>query len=347
MSESPIQLQVGTASYGGWERVRICTGLEQLAGVFELGVSDKWAGQPVVRPIAAGSRSTILLDGKPLITGYIDQVKIEREEKDHSISFSGRDATGDLVDCIIEQPVQILNLKLDAIANKLCAPFGIKVKVQGSVGDKWPTVKAVCGERVFETLSKLAQERGVILTSDGLGNLVVGQPGVTKAAGKIVLGKNVLKSSGRVDLKERFSKYLVWAQLPGAQEAPNMDVEGSAIDSTMQKIRYRPTGSECEAYGAPTYCMLRANWMRAVAASRSQEITYTVPGWKARGQLWRFNTVVSVTDSDYGLKDTECLIKSVTYNFDDAGMTTDITVTGKDAYDVLAVPDMLLLQTSQ
>ena len=49
-----VILTVGGRQYGGWKSVDIRRGIEQIAGSFELSVTERWAGQDQMRPIRQG-----------------------------------------------------------------------------------------------------------------------------------------------------------------------------------------------------------------------------------------------------------------------------------------------------
>lgn len=341
-----IQVLVDGVDYGGWETVRIQEAIEQLAGFFELSVSDKWAGQPVSRPILAGSICEISLNGETVITGFIDEVETSRDPQNHSITFRGRDATGDLADCVVLNISQVTGLKLDKIAQRFCKPFGIGVVVEPGVniGDPWPGFGIVCGEKLYATLNQIARARGVLLTSDGLGNLVLGKPGTTVAPTTLQVGKNVLMSKCKADLKERFSEYHVYTQAPGAglDVPPSMNNEAISYDSQMKKLRYRPTATQGEFALNLKYSQQYANWLRNTTASRSQTATYTVNGWAHKSGVWRKNTLVQVVDPDMNLNEQR-LISVIARTLDPKnGSRTEITTVGKHAFDQLAEPNDLI-----
>lgn len=339
-----ISVSVDGQDYGGWKSVRITRGIEQLAGAFELTATDKWAAQNAERPILAGSSCTITLNGTTVITGFVDSVDVDRSDQDHSIRFAGRDRTGDLVDCVILNISQVVGLKLDAIAQRICKPFGIGVIVDTDVGDSWPQIALICGQKAFSALDQIARSRGVLLTSDGQGNLVLTQPGVAVAPVELNVGSNILRSRTHVDLRQRFSEYHIYTQAPGVglDAPPNMSNEAVAFDAQIKALRFRPTGSQGDFALDPKFTQLRANWTRNVAAARSQTASYTVNGWAHSAGIWNPNVLVPVIDRDLQVKGQR-LISQVTHTLDErSGTRTDIDTVGKHAFDRLAVPNDLL-----
>lgn len=339
-----IEVTVGGQKYGGWKRVRITRGIEQLTGSFELTVTDKWAIQNKSRPILPGMACSITLNGTPVITGFVDELDVDHDADGHEITFIGYDHTEDLVDCIVLNISQVTGLKLDKIAERICAPFGIKVIVATDPGAAWPQVAMICGQKAFAVLDQIARARGVLLTSDGLGNLVLTEPGSAVAPVALQLGVNALRSRGNVKLKGRFSEYHVYTQLPGAglDVPPDMSNEAVAYDPQMQALRYRPTGSEGEFALDPAFTQLKANWTRNVAAARSQKATYSTAGWAHTQGIWSPNVLVPVIDPELQIKGRR-LISQVTQTLDERGGTrSEMETVGQHAYDRLAVPNDLL-----
>lgn len=342
-----ISVNVGTQSWALWESVRISCGLGKLAGEFDMEISDAYAKQGIVRPIAAGSAVTIDLNGETVVTGYINKPRSKRSAEDHSIQFTGKDKTCDLEQCCVVQPgLSLAGLDLGQLAKKLCAPFGIKVIIQTDLGGPFPIANIEPGQKLFELLDHMAQLRGVLLTSDGLGNLLLTQPGEATAPDKIEMGVNALKNDGYTDLDERHSDYYCFTQLSqGAADTvtdAGLNIQGYAKDKLVP--RYRPFAFQGEMSIDPKYAQKRANWKRNVQAALSQQVTHTLRGWSHSKGLWRHNTLVSVTDADFQLDNALRLISSVTYRKDEEdGTLCDIITVGRHAYDRLAVPEEEML----
>ena len=149
-----VRLKVAGSEYGGWKRIRISRSIEQLAGSFDLAVSELWPGQDYERRILAGDACSVLVDGQALVTGYVDDVSIAHGSTRHEVGVSGRDATGDLVDCsAIKGSGQWASRTLEQIATELCKPFGIKVRAEVNTGKAFNGFALQEGETVFEALT--------------------------------------------------------------------------------------------------------------------------------------------------------------------------------------------------
>ena len=67
-----VRLRVNGHKYAGWKSARITRGIEAVSGSFELSVTDRWSSKREPWPIREEDECVLLLDGKPVITGYVD-----------------------------------------------------------------------------------------------------------------------------------------------------------------------------------------------------------------------------------------------------------------------------------
>lgn len=337
MSDGIVELKVNGAIFGGWKQVEIKTGIEQIAGTFQLQVSERWPGQDAPSPILPGYPCEVLLDGNPVVTGYIDGTEPGYDDQTHDISVSGRDKTGDLVDCsAIYKTGQWKNRRLDQIAADVCGPFNIKVKALVDVGASFPSFNIQEGERAFETLDRAARMRAVLLVSDGLGSLLITRAGRERVATDLAEGVNIKRARGKFDWKERFSHYVVKGQHRGTDNGSPGDAAGPGGDATDTVVdRYRPIVVLAEDQGHIATLKQRAEWEKNVRIGRANRATVTVQGWKHAAGLWRPNYLVRLR-SPLLYADLDLLIAAVTYKLDSSGTTTELELCRPEAFDLLA-----------
>lgn len=337
---SDVVLTTGGQRFSGWEKIRVSRGISQIAGSFRLRLTERFDGLHTVRPLRPGQTASVSVAGHPVIDGHIDVVAPDYDANHHSLHVSGRDATGDLVDCAAIHPSGSWHDRtLAQIAADLVKPFGITLKVLTDVGKPFKTWKIEPGETVMENLDRAARYRGVLLISDGLGNLLITQPATRQAPAGLTLGQNILRASGHSSELQRFEKYIVKAQQSGsdtvfgtAASAPS----GEALDAAVG--RYRPTVIMGESQSDAAECKARAEWQRTVSAARARQVVYTVTGWTANDQLWEPNALVHVTDSFLGIDEVR-LISQVDFTLDEHGRRTELTVVGRHAFDRIALPE--------
>ena len=335
-----VLLRVDGKEWAGWKSYRIQLGMQQLAGSFDLSVTERWPGQADRRKIPEGAPCQLYYGGELLITGYIDAVKPNYNATSHQVQVSGRDKTADLVDCSAP-PTQYIGRGLADLARQLAKPFGITVIDQAGANAPFKSLKPNDGESVFDVLRQGASVRGVLLVTDGRGNLLLTRAGHDRASDTLVLGENILSGSGSRDLRDVFGTYTIKGQQQGDDDTfgeAAAAVSASATDSRIS--RHRPltiiADTPLDAASAKT----RVQWERNVRWGRSQSISYTLNSHRQRtGTLWRHGQLVSVNDPYNYLSGAERLITDITYSLDDDGERVELTVMPREALDVLPQPE--------
>lgn len=331
-----VLLSVDGQDWGGWKSYRVGLGMQQLAGTFELQLTERWAGQAVRRQIPEGAPCSLHYDGDLLITGYIDRVSPTYNAQDHSVSVGGRDKTCDLVDCSAPA-TQWIGRGLADVARELCAPFGIEVIDLAGANAPFASLKPNDGETVFEMLDQAARIRGVLLITDGKGNLIITRAGQARAHDALVLGENIHQGSGNRDFSDVFSHYTLKGQSQGSDELSGEAAAAVMAKATDSRIkRHRPTTIIADGPLDRAAAIQRITWERNVRWGRSQSINYTLIGHRqSNGELWRPNILVPVYDAYNYLNGAERLITDITYVLDDQGERVEPTVMPREAFDVL------------
>lgn len=333
------ELKVGRTIFGGWTALSVTRSIEQIAGSFELEVTERWAGQASARPIRPGEPCQVLLDGDVVIDGYVDDVLPEYDSENHAVRVTGRDKTGDLVDCsAVYKTGQWHNVKLDVLARDLIAPFGIGLKIETDIGAAFASHSIEESETVFECLERAARMRAVLLVSDASGNLVITRAGSEVIGVQLVEGQNIKGASGHFSWKDRFSTYTVKGQAKGDDFFSGEHAaqpKGMATDDTIN--RYRPRVVLAEEHGHGVTLKDRAEWEKAVRMGRGNRGTITVQGWRRQdGVIWQPNTLVPVISPMLSL-DAPMLIVGCTWKLADrTGTTTQLTIARREAFELVS-----------
>lgn len=335
-----VLLTVDGTEWGGWQGYRINLGMQQLSGQFDLRLTERWVGQDERRALRAGAPCSIHYDGELLMTGYLDSVISTYSSEDHSISVTGRDKTADLIDCSAPS-TQWIGRGLADVARELCAPFGITVIDQANSNQPFRSLKPNDGETVFDMLDHAARIRGVLLITNGKGDLLITRAGREQVNDALRLGSNIFTASGTFDLSNVFSTYTLKGQQPGDDFTFGEVSSAVLAKATDKRIkRHRPltmiADSPLDGAGARE----RVKWERNVRWGRSQSITYTATGHRqSNGELWRSNQLVPVFDEYQFLAGDQRLITDLTYILDDQGERTDLTVMPREAFDLVEQPE--------
>lgn len=340
-----VILRADGVEYRGWTKVQVTRSLEAMAGSFTLELTFNWQGKPdqyraFMAPIKQGKPCTIDIGNDRVITGYVDDWVPSYDDKQVIISVTGRDKTSDLIDCSIVYPSgQFVNQTLTQIANTVCKPFGIDVVVNvDDITEPFKRIQIEQGETPHELLTRLARQRGVLLTNDALGRLVITRSTKESAGVSLILGQNILAARGRFSWRNRFSQFIVKASGAGFGDwgDDNNAVGGLKAEITDDEVmRYRPIIIVNEEITTAEGASRRGQWERQRSIGRSNSAEYTVTGWRIpeTGKVWGINTLVPVRDEILDLNE-DMLINTLMFSEDDGGRIAVIGVVHPDALDI-------------
>lgn len=327
-----FELSVGGQTIQGFDGVRVTRSLEAAAAGFEMEVSDTPSSS---WPIGIGDACELRVDGEVLVAGFIDTLAPSFSDTSHEVKISGREKTADLVDCgMPDQPHEFYNLTLDAVAARLAQPFGVPVVLEVDPGPEFFRFALQPGETVYEAIERGARIRGLLVTSDGLGKLLLTTPGNARAQTALEYGKNVKSGSALFDVSQRFRRYVIRGQESGSDEefGDEISVEGEAFDDAVRKERELVVLADGQVWIATA--QRRAQWEAAVRAARGSKVTLLVQGWRQGPGLpfWKPNLVVHATVAPLRL-DRELLISEVRFSRDkEGGTTTELVLMRADAF---------------
>lgn len=337
-----VSLTVDGTVHTGWLGLRLARSIEAAAAKFTLEFTERWTvgGQRLERQVRPGQPCAVHLDGEEVLAGHIDGVDANYDATTHTLSVTGRDLLGDVVDgaAALDPPFEYRSIGLEELARRVCALYGIEVRAEVETGAPFQRAAIQPGETGWEVIERACRQRGLLATGDGRGTLVLTKPGAGgEAAGMLRLGgpdANILRAQGRFDWSSRHDVVVVRGQAEGAGRA-----QGEARCPDAEVTRHRPKLLIAEAAGEGLSLQRRAEWEVLTAAARSRRLTYTVPGWRGRsGRLWQPNTLVRVQDAFLDL-DAELLIVSVNWVLDQGGTVSELEVAPKDAFEVLPEPE--------
>jgi prophage tail gpP-like protein len=378
-----VVLEIDGARFTSWTEVTITRDLGEVCSSFEVATDD------IARSAAAlpGSRNTpsnavlkpfqavkITLDGELVLKGWIDIASPEISDRSVGVRISGRDVTGDLMDCAAAPlgPVEYKAIKLEALAAKLCQPFGVTVTAEVDTGEPIRKVSIEQTETVMSVLEKYTRKRAILMVSDGVGGLILTRSGTGRAPGDLRLGVNVAYGAGTFDGSKRYSVVYVKGQaghaggkrkakaaldataepLDAASGAPAADADADAATGREARAvtilgiayddevgRYRPSVRTPRAASASAEELQReAEWYVSTARGAGDSVEYDVHDWREGGTLWRANQMAHVIDA-YQDIDKDLLIAGAVWRYGPRGTWTSLRVCGKEAYDLLEEAD--------
>ena len=279
--------------FGDWTTVHVSTDFKQAVRVFSVGVVERTGGKLVskTKQIMPGKKVQVFLAGEKIAEAAVWQRQVSFNATTHGVLIVGRSMTGDLVDSSAPMKTsQYRNYAFQPIAEKLLQPFGVKLIMQNAPAAASKTFKDVSfipGESVYAVVERLARMRGMFVTDDADGNLVVGHA-TKNMQGDLVEGRNIIEANFLLQ-DDRYSNLSVIGQDRG-DDGTNGDKarQPAAFVQGGSDVRYRPLLIASEQPGDSVDMKHRAEHDANHYLDQKVEIAVKVQGWKApNGKLWK------------------------------------------------------------
>jgi prophage tail gpP-like protein len=339
INEKGVVLIVNATRYRGWKSIRVTRSIESLAGSFALEANDRWkvdklTGEDAVWPILEEDECRVEIDGIAVIDGWIDKRSISATKDSRTLSYTGRDRAGALVDCsAILDGWTSKKVDVAAFAAKIAAPFGVRVSVQPGL-HLAPVSKVVIspGDTALEAIRTAAGD-DVLFVSDGAGGIVITRSGTSRAS-SLVEGENILSASVDYDASDRYGTYVVTSQAAGADNVYGDDVLTltGAGDGGVRRFHRVLIIQPDKGYGTAD-AQRRASWEAGIRAARAEAVTITVQGWQQpSGALWPINALTYVKAPRLVDVDGDMLISEVEYSISEGGRITQLRLVRPGAF---------------
>ena len=337
----PVKLRVGGQDYIGWQSCAIERSMESIAGTFDIPISwDARAAPPIKRQDAV----QVLLGDTVVITGYVLAAEPFYKTSEVGLRVVGRDRTGDLVKCsALHKGGQWRGATVERIARDLLGAYQINVVVDTPVGEPIKDFKLQHGEPLVEALARAARLRGLLVTRNDAGALLLTRAGLAKHPGRIVGGRryplelgggNVLEMQGMGTDENLHSSYTAFGQSHASSQADfeaAREIKARALDAEVR--RHTPLVINTDGNVTQADLQTLVDHTARVRRGQAYALRYRLEGWAANGVPWSPNMRVAIYDDVAGLHGDEWLISSTKHSCDiKDGCTTDVVVKPIEAY---------------
>ena len=340
-------IEVDGVQYSGWTSASAKIRLDSVTNEFNFNATSQ-DGKPL--PFKGKEKCSVYVSEEKVLTGHIEIVTIDGDAKKHTISITGRDKTGDIIDSKIgsvEDIRPIISLK--RIIEAAIKHIGSDVKVIQAEGlEIADFVKSEDlaapepGQPLWDFIETLARKRQVLLSSTPDGDVLI-----TRSSGKEIDAtlqhkirddeNNVLSYSVSYDTTGRYNVYRISSQLSPVALVHAGTVLNSKIASQDKQVSDgdirlgRQFVLVAENAGANP--LDRAKWERNVRRARGSVYGATVHGFRNQtGNLWAVNELVQVVD-EFADIETRMLVNTVQFTLDpNDGTNTTMSLIEKDAY---------------
>lgn len=272
--------------------------------------------------ISAGMECQLWVNDKLELMGIIDKTQAKYDKNGRSLTVTGRDLMGWLVDASAEEFITLQNYKIKALAERLLkkapkeffklATVAYEENVVGRLKSKsakvgifdttTPLSQIEPGMSVFDVLHEYGKSKGMLFYSLPDGTFVFGKPKETGAPAFTLThrldgsGNNVLDGNKGDDISKRYSKVTVVGQKQGQNlfTASEVNVEATATDSTFPFYKPLVMKDEFGGDNPKLHARLALEKMR----HEGLRLEYTVQGHSQAKKNWGVNELAHVIDED-------------------------------------------------
>jgi len=337
-------LEVDGTEFAGFLAGSATVRLDALTNTFSFSMTSDKAN---ALPFRGGEACIVKVDGEKIITGHIEIVNVDGDSSDHSISITGRDNTGDILDSNIGslediRPPTTLKRIIEIAIKHIGSTISV---VQEFEPKPFVTTEDLAspepGQDVWDFIETLARKRQVLLSSNADGNVLITRSKSEEVDATLqhLIGRNdnnVLKYSVSYDTTGRYNVYRMSTQLnPVAMvDAGRFSNEtivsqnGQSTDLEIRKGRQLVLITE----NSGSTPIDRAKWEANVRRARGKMYSATVHGFRNQtGNIWAVNELVQVNDEFAGIN-SRMLVSSVEFNIGTEGRLTTLALVDKGSY---------------
>lgn len=333
-----IEVRVNDQTFTGWTGVTVRRSLSEITGGVSLTYVDRWGPAGEVFPLHVEDSITVYLNGELVLTGWVEVVQKSYSQGSYSLSVEGRGRCGDLVDCTaVILPGSWKNVDPLHVMEDLCDPFGVGIVADYPSAPRMREWALDLGETAQTAVTRVARSVGAVPVEGPTGDLHI-RGGVS---GDLVCLTNIISVDAAEDSTERFSDYLVDAQVKGRPGHRRKKTSVRAISQDTHVSRYRPLLIRADGPGTKDFADSRAVAERNYRSGASQSVVIGVAGFTdTKGKVL---TPGDRTEVNYPLvPEGVMLIESVEVGATDGGYTSTVTLVSPTKYsqDAIKVLDL-------
>lgn len=317
-NQNEVAVLIDGRRFRFWENIRVTRSIDamdvlEFSAPFESGLQTF---RETFRPFSY-KPVVVTVGGVPLFTGTMIGSMPAVDSTRRAIVVSAYSTPGVLNDCTAPAsayPIEYNDQGLREIATTLAQPFGIAVSFDADQGAVFERAASGTTEKVLDFLTKLAQQRGLIISSDEKGKLLI-QQSVNGGAPVAVLSQG---ASPVLSVTPFFNPQQYYSHVTGIDpvivglEGSQFTVKNSRLQGVVRPITFDAPDSS----GGGINSAVRAKAGRMFGSMASYSID--VSTWRdPAGNLWKPNTSVKLQAPGAMIYSSyEFIVRSVTFSKD-------------------------------
>ena len=345
-----IELAVNGTPYTGFIAVTATRALSSLANSFSVTVSSSKEYPPLLE----GDMVEALVDGVLVCTGWIEDVNGNETEGNHTVTYTGRDLTGDLLDSDLDQLADIRaseTLTLKKLIELVLEHLGLTIPVIDAYqpdpfNEAEDIITPEVGQNAFDFILQYARKRQALLTSTGKGEILITQssPEDSDAVVQSLVGSdtnNILSQNWNRKSSAKFRKYIRRGQADpralnftgGSDSKTVEDQSGITEDSNIRAGRQQVV-VESGGYSSEQLAD-RSKWAKQQAEAQAVKYACVVQGHRdTTGEVWDVNFLAQVNSTAADIS-RKMLVDSVTFSEGEGQPTTSsLQFVERDVYTI-------------
>lgn len=280
------------------------------------------------------NKSLVYLGGTQYINSYLYTIEPGLSPNGRVMGLEGWSITADIVDSTLKPPYEQNKINLEDRVKGIVKPFGITVKSNLVSDEIFDRVTAEPEDQIFEHLAGLAAQRGALISSNPLGELVLDTANTdSEPVGTIQESFPPFRNAKiRFDGRKRFNVYKAIGSSPGRKEKVYKNQKTAiAKDDFIPRSRFTTFNVDDSTVGN---IQKAADWKRSKQLAESLTVPFPVDSWYAPNDLlWRENTLVTVESETLFIPDGfTFLIRSVEFLYGSEGTTAILNLVPPQVY---------------
>ena len=277
----------------------------------------------------------IFLGNELQLTGILYTVNPVLDSGGRVKNISGASLTAEMIDSNMRPPYERNNMTLKQISDSVLRQVGIKSVFEVDPGGRFDRVTAQPQDKIFQHLSGLAAQRGILLSNTVKGEALYYRAGTSENVGTLQEGEPlVLSWSGNYDGRKRFSAYKAIGQSPGSDAQTAISTDEKVPLSRLYTFSANDT--------TPGDIQKAADWKRSKTLADLLVQSIPVSSWYApNGKLWTPGDGITIISDTLSLPfpGINMIIRSVEFVFQSSGIQAVINVVPKKVYTGEALAD--------
>jgi prophage tail gpP-like protein len=340
-----IYLEVNGVKYEGFVDIAVNSSLESFCSSFSFSTTVKENKQGVIQNnLKLQQKAQVFIDKHLRITGFIEQLDVSYSADSHTITVSGRDIGGDIIDSSILQK-SYSQRNFEKLVNIVLKDNGFSlVEVINEVGilNLEPTeiIKTENDESIFDFLDRYAKKLQVLLKINPEGNLSIIREDDNVVKNMLINNftsdNNILSAQLTLSSVDRFNIIQVYSQGNNKSHTKtSISQKGTATDSQIRKTRRKILSMDTASQSKSLKALAEWN-VNLRRAKGSRYICKVVGFYSSNKTIWQPNMLVDIIDYTAQITGT-FLIQGVEFSQSLQGSFTTLDIVEKGAFSTSGV----------